>query len=56
MMTEREVEPIMEKLREAESMVLSVISDDSKRESWNAAEECKVLIWKAMDSAGDMAR
>jgi hypothetical protein len=56
MMTEREVEPIMDKLREAERMVLLVISDDNKRDSWSAAEECKVFIWKAMDSAGDMAR
>lgn len=56
MMTEREVELIMHKLREAESMVLSVITDDKRRDCWRAAEECKVLIWKAMDAAGDMAR
>ncbi len=56
MMTEREVEPIMDKLREAESMLLSVIGDDTRRDCWRAAEDCKVLIWKAMDKAGDLAR
>ena len=55
-MTEREVEPIIDKLREAESMVLSVILDDSQRDIWKTADECKVLIWKAMEAAGDMAR
>lgn len=56
MMTEREVEPIMDKLREAERMVISALLDDRKRDSWGALDECKVLIWKAMDQAGDAAR
>ena len=56
MMAEREVELIMDKLREAESMVLSVINDNGRRDCWRAAEDCKVLIWKAMEAAGDLAR
>jgi hypothetical protein len=55
-MTEQEVELIIDKLREAESMVISALLDDRKRDSWGALDECKVLIWKAMDQAGDAAR
>ncbi len=56
MLAEREVEPIIEKLKEAEAMVLSVIRDDSRMDCWAAANECKVHIWKAMEKAGDLAR
>ena len=55
-MMEREVEPLMDKLREAETMVLSVIEDGNRRDCWRAAQECKILIWKAMEKAADMVR
>lgn len=55
-MTEREVETIIERLQEAESMMLSVLRDDARRDCWNAANDCRVLIWKAIDKVGDLAR
>jgi hypothetical protein len=55
-MTEREVEPIVDKLREAEELVLSILRDDTKKQYWRAADECKVAVWKAMEAAGDIAR
>lgn len=63
-MTNQEVEPIIDKLREAERIVLSIINDDRHRAYWSptqsfniltAAQSCKILIWKAMEAAGDMA-
>ncbi len=55
-LTEREAETIIDKLREAESMILMIFRDASLHECWNAASDCKVLIWKAIDKAGDLAR
>lgn len=55
MMTEREVEPIIDKLLEAENMLLAIIGDDSKRDCWHAAADCKLAIWRAMDKVGDLA-
>lgn len=55
-MNEWDVEPIVEKLREAENLVLSILRDDAKTQYWRAADECKVAIWKAMEAAGDIAR
>lgn len=56
MMTEREVEPIMDKLKEVERMVLDILVDDGRRDCWRSADECRRQIWKAMDHAGDLAR
>lgn len=49
-MTERQVEVIVEKLREAESLVLSAMEREPKNYVLN---DCKSAIWKAMHKAAE---
>lgn len=40
---------IREKLEEAERLILDHLGDNSKRDSWDALDKAKVLIWNAME-------
>lgn len=55
-MSELEVEPILDELRKAEALVLQVVVDERRRESWRAAGDCLLNISLAMQAAADMAR
>jgi hypothetical protein len=54
--SEREIEHLREKLRDAESLVLEAINNSARKAQYNALEDCKLAIWKAMDKAADIAR
>lgn len=55
-MSESEIEPIMENLRQAEAQILKIIRAEAQRDSWKTADEAKVAIWKAMDAVAELAR
>lgn len=47
-MTEMQASPIVEKLREAEALVLAAMEREPKNYELH---DCKVSIWKAVDKA-----
>ena len=45
-MTERQAEPIVEKLREAESLVMASMDREPRNFE---LQDCKIAIWQSMD-------
>ena len=49
-MTQRDMEVVIEKLKEAENLVLLAIKTNPSQEACSDLENCKVHSWKAMDA------